>query len=125
MAGPDSDGTLRELAERLVLAGFGAVALTRERIDILADELSRRGALGKEEAREVIDDAVRRWRGDAVRFGRRAGSGLQGFARDVGFATQEELSELELRVAQLEHRLRLLEGEPLRREVEPPRAVQD
>ena len=67
----------RELAEKLVLAGVGAVALTAERADALAEELSARGGMGREEARSLVE-------------------------------------ELELRVAQLEHRLRLVEPDQTR-----------
>jgi polyhydroxyalkanoate synthesis regulator phasin len=53
-----------------------------------------------------------RWRGDAVRVGERAGAGLEGLFQQLGLVTRAEYEELELRVAQLEHRLRLLEGGP-------------
>jgi BMFP domain-containing protein YqiC len=35
---------------------------------------------------------------------------VQDLARELGLVTRHEWDELELRVAQLEHRLRLLEG---------------
>ena len=116
MAAPDSDEAgansraLRELAERLVLASFGAVALTRDGAGALADELSRRGRIGREEARALVDELGARWRGEATRFGLRAGTSVQAYARDVGLATSDDVQDLALRVAQLEHRLRLLEG---------------
>jgi polyhydroxyalkanoate synthesis regulator phasin len=113
MAGPDSpaDGrSILELLERLALAGVGAVALTTERIDQLADELSERGGLKREETRATIADLATRWRGDSVRWGERAGAGLGGLFRELGLVTRDEWDELELRVAQLEHRLRLVEG---------------
>ena len=50
-----------------------------------------------------------RWRSETVRLGERTGSGLAGVFREVGLVTRGELEEIELRVAQLEHRLRLLE----------------
>jgi hypothetical protein len=53
-----------------------------------------------------------RWRGDAVRVGERAGAGLEGLFQQLGLVTRADFEELELRVAQLEHRLRLLEGGP-------------
>jgi len=106
MAEPDN---LRELAERLALAGLGAVALTAERIDVLADVLSERSGIRRDEARALIEELVGRWRGDAVRLGERAGAGLAGFFREVGLVTRSEYDELELRVAQREHRPRLLE----------------
>jgi polyhydroxyalkanoate synthesis regulator phasin len=96
--------------ERLALAFVGAVALTAERLDELAGDLSERGGMRRDEARQVLEDAVTRWRGDATRLGERASESLAGVLRQVGLVTREELEELELRVAQLEHRLRLVEG---------------
>ena len=64
---------LREIAEKLVLAGVGAVALTAERADALAEELSARGGIGREEARSLIEEAVGRWRNETVAAGRADG----------------------------------------------------
>jgi len=100
---------LRDLAEKVVLAGVGAVALTAERIDPLAEELAARGGIGREEARSVLEEAVGRWRNESARLGERTGAGLAGVFRELGLVTRDELEELELRIAQLEHRLRLLE----------------
>jgi polyhydroxyalkanoate synthesis regulator phasin len=101
---------LRELAEKLVFAGVGAVALTAERADALADELAARGGIGRDEARSIVEELVGRWRSETVRLGERTGAGLAGVFRELGLVTREEFEEFELRVAQLEHRLRLLEG---------------
>jgi polyhydroxyalkanoate synthesis regulator phasin len=103
------DKSFRELAERLALAGLGAVALTSDRADALADELAERGGVRRDEARATIEELVGRWRGDAVRFGERTGVNLERIFRELGLVTRTEYDELELRVAQLEHRLRLLE----------------
>jgi len=101
---------LREIAEKLVLAGVGAVALTAERADTLAEELSARGGIGRDEARTVVEEVVGRWRSETVRLGERTGAGLTGLFRELGLVTRDEFEELELRVAQIEHRLRLLEN---------------
>ena len=61
-----------------------------------------------------IDDATTRWRGDAIRVGERAGETVRGTLHELGLVTRDEWDELELRVAQLEHRLRLLEERPHR-----------
>jgi polyhydroxyalkanoate synthesis regulator phasin len=100
----------RELVEKLVLAGVGAIALTAERADALAEELSARGGLRREEARSLVEELTGRWRNETVRLGERTGSGLAGVFRELGLVTRGELEELELRVAQLEHRLRLVES---------------
>jgi polyhydroxyalkanoate synthesis regulator phasin len=106
------DGDARGLVEEILLAGLGAVALTAERADRLADELAARGGIERDEARRSVEQFLGRWRGDSVRLTERASEGLAAFFRDLGLVTRDEYDELELRVAQLEHRLRLVEGEP-------------
>jgi len=101
-----------EALKRLALALVGAVALTAERADELADALAERGGMRREDVRAWIEEATTRWRGDAVRVGERAGATLHGTLRELGLVTRDEWDELELRVAQLEHRLRLVENQP-------------
>jgi polyhydroxyalkanoate synthesis regulator phasin len=62
-----------------------------------------------DEARSLLDDVTSRWRGDALRVGEGTRRRIHEVARDLGLVTREEWDELELRVAQIEHRLRLLE----------------
>ena len=101
-----------EPVKRLALALVGAVTLTAERADELAESLARHGGMSKEEVRARIDEATARWRGEATRVGERAGSTLTGAFRELGLVTRDDWDELELRVAQLEHRLRLVESRP-------------
>ena len=63
-----------------------------------------------DEARTILGDVTARWHGDAVRVGEETRRRLHDLARELGLVTREEWDELELRVAQLEHRLRLLEN---------------
>ena len=105
---PDSSG-VRELFERIAFTAVGAVALTAERADALAEELADRGVARRDEARALIDEVTSRWRGDATRMGEKAGATLDAFFREFGLVTKDDLEDLELRLAQLEHRLSLLE----------------
>jgi polyhydroxyalkanoate synthesis regulator phasin len=62
-----------------------------------------------DEMRSLVDELGSRWRGDALRVGEGTKRRVQEIARELGLVTREEWEELELRVAQLEHRLRLVE----------------
>jgi len=104
------DKSPREVVERLGLAAVGVVALTAERVDELATELAERGGMQRDDVRQVLDEVVTRWRGDATRIAGRAGEGLQGLLAQLGLVPRDEFEELELRLAQVEHRLRLIEG---------------
>ena len=107
--GNDSERSLRDAAEELFLAGVGVVALTKDRTEELVDELAGRGKVSRDEARDLVEELVGRWRGEAVRVSERAGSKFSGLFKEFGLVTRTDYDELELRLAQLEHRLRLLE----------------
>ena len=62
-----------------------------------------------DDARSLFDDATSRWRGDALRVSEATRHRLRDLFRELGLVTREEWDELELRIAQLEHRLRLVE----------------
>jgi polyhydroxyalkanoate synthesis regulator phasin len=109
MAAP-ADDEPRNGLEQLVLAAVGAVSLTADRVEQLADSLAEHGGMRRDEARNAVDDLVRRWRGDTTRVTERAGASLQTVLRELGLVLRSEYEELELRVAQLEHRMRLVEG---------------
>ena len=115
MAEPAKDS--RDLLEQFLLAGVGAVALTAERVEEIVESFAERGGIQRDEARAAVDDLMSRWRGDATRVTERAGAGLHGVLRELGLVLRSEFEELELRVAQLEHRLKLLERDEL---VPPP-----
>jgi polyhydroxyalkanoate synthesis regulator phasin len=108
MAGPASGS--RQLASELALAAVGTVALTAERIDALADAIAARGGIAtSEEARAFLREQVEHWREEGARMSGQATSWIGSLARELGLVSREEADELELRVAQLEHRLQLLE----------------
>jgi polyhydroxyalkanoate synthesis regulator phasin len=62
-----------------------------------------------EDARSLLDEASSRWRGETLRINEGTRHRLRDLFRDLGLVTRDDWDELELRVAQLEHRLRLLE----------------
>ncbi len=66
---------------------------------------------------ELVAELPGRVRGSRSRLSGQALGALRALADELGLVTRDEFDELELRVAQLEHRLRLLEqaGDP------PPR----
>ena len=68
------------------------------------------GKLLLDTVEELLAELPSRMRGSRERFSEGALSALRGIADELNLVTRDELDELELRVAQLAHRLRLLEG---------------
>jgi polyhydroxyalkanoate synthesis regulator phasin len=58
---------------------------------------------------ELLAELPSRVRGSRERFSESALTALRRIADELSLVTRDELDELELRVAQLEHRLKLLE----------------
>jgi polyhydroxyalkanoate synthesis regulator phasin len=70
------------------------------------------GKLLLETVEELIAELPGRMRGSRERLSETALAALRGISDELNLVSRDELDELELRVAQLEHRLRLLEGPP-------------
>jgi hypothetical protein len=59
----------------------------------------------------ALADAAAAWlRDERTRVGQSAGENVSALLRELGYVSQAEHEDLALRVAQLEHRLRLLES---------------
>lgn len=68
---------------------------------------------------DLLAELPGRVRGSRSRLSAQARAALRALVDELDLVTRDELEELELRVAQLEHRLRLLEGP---RDLPPPAA---
>ena len=99
----------RGSVETLTLAGIGALALAARRGDELADELAKRVGVERDELRAALADILESWRREAQRLGDTTGEAAARLGAELGVASRDAVEALELRVAQLEHRLRLLE----------------
>ena len=62
---------------------------------------------------KTIAEAAATWvREEGSRAGESASENIGALLRELGFVSRTDYDELALRVAQLEHRVRLLEGSP-------------
>ena len=65
----------------------------------------------RDQMRTAVRDTIASWRREAERLGIRGDEVSERALARLGLARREALDDLDLRVAQLEHRLRLLERE--------------
>ena len=93
----------------LLLAGIGWATMSVEAIEEIADDLARRVGVERDAMREAVSDTVASWRSELERVGARRDEAMERALAKAGLARREEVEDLALRVAQLEHRLRLLE----------------
>ncbi len=93
----------------LVLAGIGWATMSVEAIEELADDLARRVGVDRDAMLEAVRDTAASWRAELERLGARRDEAMDRALAKAGLARREEVEDLALRVAQVEHRLRLLE----------------
>jgi polyhydroxyalkanoate synthesis regulator phasin len=106
--------TPREAVEQTILLSIGAASLTRERVEGIVADFVKRGHLGTDEGRAVVDRVMSRVRGEAGGAASssvvdRIEGGVQALLKEVGVARKDEVSDLEMRLDALEHRIALLE----------------
>ena len=110
---PEQDngaGPGRGRIETALLAGLGWASLTAEAADDLADDLSRLVGLDRDELRTAVRDTFASWRRDAEHAGLKREELIARLIVKLRLVQREEVNDLALRVAQLEHRLKLLES---------------
>lgn len=98
--------------EQLLLAGLGWLSLGADAVEELADELARKVGVERDEMRRAVHDTISSWKAEADRIGLKREETSDRLMVRLGLVRREELDDMSLRLAQLEHRVRLLERPP-------------
>ncbi|CAN5620097.1 hypothetical protein BH24ACT22_BH24ACT22_01230 [soil metagenome] len=125
-------GTFGETLERMVLLQVGAAAATRNRVERVVEDLIAQGRVERAEGRTLVNEVMGRAkeRSDGARS--LVDASVQQGLRGAGVPVREDYEDLTFRVEQLEHRVRMLEGEDAEASAEdvetvpePPQDVSD
>lgn len=124
MADPKTDETVEEKTETearaaaqlpigdLLKAGVGWAALTADAASELINEIAARAGVEREHAEEAAKDTLASWKKEVDQLGERPRRARDRSLHALGIVRPDDLDELALRVAQLEHRVKLLERQP-------------
>lgn len=104
-------GTVGETLERLILLQVGAAAATRDRVERIVEELIAQGRVEREEGRTLVNEVMGRARERSEGARSLVDASVQQSLKGVGIPTREDYEDLVFRMEQLEHRVRMLEGE--------------
>ncbi|MDQ0287775.1 polyhydroxyalkanoate synthesis regulator phasin [Desulfofundulus luciae] len=92
-------------AERLILAGIGALALTTEKVEKMINELVERGQMSKEEARDFLQELIAKGEQEKANLAETLRREISQLREELGLVTRAEIEELRNRVARLEEQL--------------------
>ena len=111
----DGNGTSESRAsdqrsvEQLMLAGLGWLSLTAEAADEIAEDIARRLGVEPAKMREGGPGYLRQLAQGSEKLGSIPSEASERAHGRLGLVRREEADDLALRLAQLEHRVRLLE----------------
>lgn len=124
---PASGVQVFEVVRKMVLAGVGAFALSRDETEQFLNRLVERGELAQKDAQHLIDETMERLRKTAqpqtaqlqnnvVNLGTSVETGFEQFLNRLNIPSKRDIDELSAKIAQLAARV-----EELRRIQEAPK----
>lgn len=93
------------MLKEMFLAALGAVSLTKDKIEEIAQELIKRGEITAEEKNNFISSAMNSVKKQKEMLKSKAYENVEQFAKEANLVTKDEYNSLLQRVVELESRL--------------------
>jgi poly(hydroxyalkanoate) granule-associated protein len=115
-AEPETSVQVLEVVRKLMLAGFGALALSRDEAETFLNRLVERGELAQKDAQKLIEENVDRFRksnpqpGDELQsnianLGASVENSLEQFLNRLNIPSKRDIDDLSAKIAQLAARV--------------------
>lgn len=101
---------MTNLFERSFLMALGAAVLTRDMAESFASDLVKKGGTASDEGRKIVEETVQQAREETRGIKAHFDETLERNFREMGLVTSDQVEEMQLKIAQLEHRISLLEA---------------
>ncbi|BCV21079.1 phasin family protein [Moorella sp. Hama-1] len=92
---------MKELVRKAFALGWGALALTREAVEKLADELVKKGEMGQGEARELVNDLLERGKKEREEAQKVIRQEMERVLGELNLPSRDDLLRLEEKVDRL------------------------
>ncbi|ABZ85043.1 hypothetical protein HM1_2495 [Heliomicrobium modesticaldum Ice1] len=108
-----------DIVRKALLAGLGAVTLTKERAEVIVEELVKKGEMSKEEAAKIIEELLEKSKEQREVVSETIKSEFSRLRNDFGLVTRKEYEALEARIAAIEEKLGIRPKEEVVIDAEP------
>ena len=99
-----------DLLKKTLLAGVGAAALTREKVERLVDELVKKGEIASKEGPKLVKDLLQESQKAKKELEERVEEATQKALKKLRLATRAEVEELKAKLEELEGKIGKTEG---------------
>ena len=110
--GKEASGTFVEALRKMLLAGIGAVALSRDETEGFVNKLVERGEIAQKDAEKLLHEVQNKLRkstpnveAQAERVGSRVEQGMEEFLNRLNIPSKRDIEDLSAKIAQLAARV--------------------
>jgi poly(hydroxyalkanoate) granule-associated protein len=112
--GKEASSSFVELLRKMLLAGVGAVAMSRDESEQFVNKLVDRGELAQKDAEKILRDVQARLRQggrpeaareQAAQLGARVEQGMEDFLNRLNIPSKRDIEDLSAKIAQLSARV--------------------
>ena len=112
--GKEAGSSFVELVRKMLLAGVGAVVMTRDESEQFVNKLVERGELAQKDAEKILRDVQTRLRQggrpeaareQAAQLGARVEQGMEDFLNRLNIPSKRDIEDLSAKIAQLSARV--------------------
>jgi poly(hydroxyalkanoate) granule-associated protein len=110
--GKEASGSFVDALRKLLLAGIGAVALSRDETESFVNKLVERGEIAQKDAEKLLHEVQNKLRkstpnveAQAERVGSRVEQGMEEFRNRLNIPSKRDIEDLSAKIAQLAARV--------------------
>ena len=92
---------MNDLIKKVVLTGVGLAALTKEKIEVVVQEVVEKGNLSEKEGKEFIEELLKKSEGAREKLEGQIEKAVQATLNKMNLVTRDEFSKLERQIRQL------------------------
>jgi polyhydroxyalkanoate synthesis regulator phasin len=104
------ESAMSDLLKKAISLGVGLTIVSKEKVEKVVEELVKRGELAPSESRALVDRLIERGEEERGMFKSAVQEQVQRVLKEMNVPVQNDIAELEGRIAVLERRLAELEG---------------
>jgi len=97
---------MERLFKKLILAGIGALDLTREKAEEVLEELAKKGEIAFEEKRDLLKEVVKRGEEQKEQIEKRIEKVIEKVISRTRIATVNDIKKLEEKIEKLERKIK-------------------
>ncbi|KAB2954131.1 hypothetical protein F9B85_00035 [Heliorestis acidaminivorans] len=99
---------MKDVFRKTMMAGLGAITITKEKAEQLAEELVKKGELSKDEASKMVTEVLEKSREQKEALSETVKTEFSRIRGDMGLITRQEFEGLEARIAVIEEKLGII-----------------